>query len=491
MAYQIDRYNRSLLTIVEDGTIDQTTDLRFIGKNFAGYGEIHNENFLYLLENFSNASAPPKPLSGQVWFDNAKSKLKFYDGTSWRTAGGSEVSGSQPTGLTEGDFWWDNANDQLYVFNGAAFVLVGPQATGGAGVTQLVSRTVSDTNNISRSVIVAFVNDNPVMVLSSTEFSILNQAGNTIQGFDFIKKGLTLKNTDTEGKTAGSIDDESFRFWGTASNADMLNGIPASEFLTDTSPVFSNQIVANDGLTVGTTLALEQGNSNTNGILRNGVPSGKIQFWATNVGGTAVNSISVSSGALEPAADSQFDLGTPSLKFKTVYADSFEGGGIEQANKLQVSAGVYVSASVATLPNTIAVRDSNEVIFAKEFNGTATSAEYADLAEKYTTDKTYPVGTIMCVGGDKETTAASSSDVVIGVVSENPAYLMNATSEGQALALKGRVPVRVTGTVSKGQVVYADSNGTGSTRISDSLVGVALEDSTSTGEHLVECVLKV
>mgnify|MGYP003307612161 CR=1 FL=1 len=53
MAYQIDRYNNTLLTNVEDGTVDQTTDLKFIGKNYAGYGEIQNENFLFLLENFS------------------------------------------------------------------------------------------------------------------------------------------------------------------------------------------------------------------------------------------------------------------------------------------------------------------------------------------------------------------------------------------------------------------------------------------------------
>ena len=102
MAYAIDRYNNTLLTTVEDGTVDQTTDLKFIGKNYAGYGEIQNENFLFLLENFSGANQPARPLSGQVWFDSGTSKLKFYDGTQWRTTGGAEIGATQPTGLANG-----------------------------------------------------------------------------------------------------------------------------------------------------------------------------------------------------------------------------------------------------------------------------------------------------------------------------------------------------------------------------------------------------
>ena len=96
MAYAIDRYNNTLLTTVEDGTVDQTTDLKFIGKNYAGYGEIQNENFLFLLENFSGANQPSRPISGQVWFDSGTSKLKFYDGTQWRTTGGAEIGTTQP-----------------------------------------------------------------------------------------------------------------------------------------------------------------------------------------------------------------------------------------------------------------------------------------------------------------------------------------------------------------------------------------------------------
>ena len=105
MAYQVDRYNGTFLVSVEDGTIDTTTDLRLLGKNYDGYGEVQNENFLHLLENFANSAAPPKALSGQIWYDTTNKKIKFYDGSRFRTAGSSEVSASPPSGLSAGDFW--------------------------------------------------------------------------------------------------------------------------------------------------------------------------------------------------------------------------------------------------------------------------------------------------------------------------------------------------------------------------------------------------
>ena len=77
MAYQIDRFNRTPLVTVQDGTLDETTDIKFVGKNYAGYGEIQNENMLFLLENFSGSSQPPKPVSGQIWHDSTNGKIKL------------------------------------------------------------------------------------------------------------------------------------------------------------------------------------------------------------------------------------------------------------------------------------------------------------------------------------------------------------------------------------------------------------------------------
>jgi hypothetical protein len=113
MAYEVNKFNGVFLTSVADGTIDTTTDLRLVGKNYAGYGEVQNENFVHLLENFANTTAPPKSVTGQVWFDTATKKLKFYDGTRFKVAGGAEASASAPSGLVAGDFWWDTGAKQL------------------------------------------------------------------------------------------------------------------------------------------------------------------------------------------------------------------------------------------------------------------------------------------------------------------------------------------------------------------------------------------
>jgi hypothetical protein len=125
---------------------------------------------------------------------------------------------------------------------------------------------------------------------------------------------------------------------------------------------------------------------------------------------------------------------------------------------------------------------------------TASQAQYADLAEKYTTDQEYEVGTVMMVNTSEssEVTAAMAGNTAVGVISGAPAYLMNADSEGQAVALKGRVPVKVAGEVSKGQAVYVDDNGvaTASNTGSD-MVGIALESNGDSGVKLVECILKV
>ena len=78
MPYNINKFNGNLAAVVEDGTVDNTFDIKLIGKNYAGYGEVQNENYLFLLENFANSSEPPKKITGQVWFDSANKKLKFY-----------------------------------------------------------------------------------------------------------------------------------------------------------------------------------------------------------------------------------------------------------------------------------------------------------------------------------------------------------------------------------------------------------------------------
>ena len=134
---------------------------------------------------------------------------------------------------------------------------------------------------------------------------------------------------------------------------------------------------------------------------------------------------------------------------------------------------------------------SNGTLTSSIFAGEATSALYADVAEMYLPDADYSAGTVVCIGGSEEVTACSTSAIPAGIVSTDPAYLMNAGLEdGVAVGLIGRLPVRVVGAVTKGQVVKVDSTGVASATGSGERVGIALEASDVTGEKLIECMLK-
>ena len=91
--------------------------------------------------------------------------------------------------------------------------------------------------------------------------------------------------------------------------------------------------------------------------------------------------------------------------------------------------------------------------------GLSSSAKYADVAEIYTTDQEYDYGTVIVIGGEKEVTQSTSANdhKVIGVVSENPALMMNSDHEGQFIALLGRVPCKVVGKVGAGDLLVTSS----------------------------------
>jgi hypothetical protein len=137
-------------------------------------------------------------------------------------------------------------------------------------------------------------------------------------------------------------------------------------------------------------------------------------------------------------------------------------------------------------------------VYANTFDGTATKAQYADLAENYLADNQYEVGTVLIFGGDAEvtTTTLRSDTRVAGVVSENPAHLMNDALEGDnvtAVALTGRTPIKVVGVVQKGDMLISSSTQGFATRSTDpkvgTVIGKALENKTDAGEGVIEAVV--
>lgn len=124
--------------------------------------------------------------------------------------------------------------------------------------------------------------------------------------------------------------------------------------------------------------------------------------------------------------------------------------------------------------------------------GVASTAQYADLAEKYLADATYETGTVIVVGGEKEVTQSSFGDKAIGVVSASPAYCMNdELVGGTKIALKGRVPVKIVGAITKGKSITAGDNGTAvqCEHHFYGAFGVALESSDDEDLKLIECVI--
>lgn len=486
MPYSINKYNGQVLTVVEDGTIDNTLDIKLVGKNYAGYGEIQNENFVHLLENFSSGTQPPRPTSGQIWYDSSNKKLKFWDGTKFRTTGGAEISATAPTGLTTGDFWFDTVNNQLYAWSGSEFVLVGPQGVSGLGVTQMRARSVLDNTGASHGIIEGVVDDDTIFIISADEFT-LDNATNPITGYSLIKKGLTLIYSSTGITTTDHV------FWGTSNAAKGLvvggTFVSASNFVQAGTASFSTTVEFSDnGYIVGNDSDLKVSIVGGNEPVITNQVGDTITFKTTS-GVTTYTPMKLVANTIVPGADNTTNIGSTSYKYATMYATSFNGTAT-QADSLNVG-GSYRTASTSAGVNTVAARDASGNLTANVFQGVATSARFADLAEKYLADQEYETGTVIMVGGESEVTAATEGSRPIGVVSANPAYMMNSGLEGGTyIALKGRVPVKIYGSVNKGDklTVYANGWAKADNSVCETFA-IALETNHEAGVKLVEAVI--
>lgn len=188
-------------------------------------------------------------------------------------------------------------------------------------------------------------------------------------------------------------------------------------------------------------------------------------------------------------------LGSGSVTERTLTA----GTNISISNGSGVSGNPVISSSTTPEVSSIIKIGSNGSgdigQTGNRFNviyGTSTSARYADLAERYTTDQEYEPGTVLTVanGGDAEATASfQTGQRVLGVVSTNPAFLMNDDAPGQAIALRGRVPVKVVGAIRKGQPLVCNQDGKGIYGDTNNSFAIALESNDDIGVKLVECVI--
>jgi len=203
---------------------------------------------------------------------------------------------------------------------------------------------------------------------------------------------------------------------------------------------------------------------------------------AGNLGATGIQGPSGATGPAGPTGPAQTSITPTAVSANQNFYPVFLEGTLSSPKVPYVNSGLYYNPALQTL-------------YSQVFSGRATSANYADLAEKYLTDIEYPVGTIVMIGGEKEVTIATMHypNRIIGVISDKPAYLMNSELENsQAVALKGRVPIRIIGTCSKGDLLTVSTNPGIAVRTDINNLPIrfiALEDKTTHEEGIIEIAL--
>jgi hypothetical protein len=258
MSYQLNKTDGTLLLDLIDGQIDTaSTNLTLVGRNYSGYGEYFNENFIKLLENFSNTAAPSNPLTGQLWWDSTDQRLKVYNGTVWKSSGGPIVQNTRPQ-MVAGDLWIDNLNNQVYAFDGTDLMLMGPQYTESQGKSGFEIGSILDQQSRSRTVTNLYVGGTLSAVISAIEFTPIY--AQRILGL------VTASNPDGIIRVGYNIiDTANFKYRGIADSANALvtaGGVvrTADSFLPSTA----------SGITTGT-LTIQNSGGLTIGLSQNNV----------------------------------------------------------------------------------------------------------------------------------------------------------------------------------------------------------------------------
>jgi len=244
MSYTINKTDGSILATVADGQIDQlSSDLTLIGKNYSGFGDALNENFVKLLENFSDTAPPTTPIRGQIWFDVSELKLKVYTGSSFQPVSSATIASTQPTTLGVGDLWFNDIDRQLYFYDGTTTILLGPSYSTSQLLSGLQVVNLLDTNNFTRVVTYLYTNGVLLGIFSKDTFT----PKLPITGF-------TTGTTILPGFNAGSLSGIKFNV--TASNADSLGNQPAASYLRrDIDNIINGQltVTSNRGVLIGDT----------------------------------------------------------------------------------------------------------------------------------------------------------------------------------------------------------------------------------------------
>jgi len=277
MAYTINLTDGTVFATIADGTVNTASSMTLVGKNYAGYGEFLDENFIHALENSSNTSAPGSPLTGQLWWDKTNALMKVYNGTAFKVMTGSTSSASAPSNVIAGDLWWDTTNAQLKVYNGASWTVVGPAFTSAEGTAGAVPETITDSGATPHYVTSLYVNNTRVAIVSKD--SSFTPSAPTFTTFPTIYNGITLYNVGSPV------------FAGTVTNAALLDNLDSTDFMratANTSTTGTLAVLNNFGFTVGSANVFSVTTTSTDANVKSAISNGNLTLQA-NVGGTTYN----------------------------------------------------------------------------------------------------------------------------------------------------------------------------------------------------------
>ena len=480
-------------------------------------------------------------MQGQLWYDKTNNQLNVYTGTKFKPVGSTANSATAPTNAVLGDMWFDTTNTQLYVYTGTAWTLIGPTTVAGSGVTQVFAESPEDNTGVKRSILKLVANDAVVGVVSNLAFTPSSSetlgAALISAGYSTVAQGIQLSSSVSSAK-----------FRGTATDSDSLGGVAAANYLRSNANDTTSGtlgVLNDDGVTIGAGSDITMKLSSDDFTIAQTTQDKDIIF-TVNDGGTTTEALRIkgSTGRIEHlrVGDLTVDGTNTVMNTSTLTVEDniielnrnvSSNSGMPSYSGLKVNRG---NASTATEQDLFWVWDetfaddgttihgnaggawtafkSTDVggsemsaptlvdIRANVIHATATAAQYADLAERYATDTPLETGEVVILGGTQEITKCmeEKSNAVFGVVSDSPAYLMNAEAGNNdshpAVALKGRVPVKLSGKGVAGDRIV--SAGYGEARVATldecttfNVLGRLIKDKYNEETALTECVIGV
>ena len=309
MSYTITKTDGAVLTTIIDGTVDNTSSsLTLLGRNYSNYGQYMANDLVWLLENFSNTTAPLNPMAGQLWWNNSINLLQIFNGTGWKSVSAATANSIAPATTTVGDQWWDSVNQQLYTYNGttpyniAGWILIGPTYSSVQGKSGPVWEVIQDTIGSNHHILSIYLDSVRTGIISKDYVFTPNVA---IAGFTTIQTGYNLR-----------IGDE---LWGTASDSNSLGGVSSGTFFrkdVDNWTVGNIVVSNNNGVTVGTSQQLTTAVSGNDGVFRNNYLNGDLRFYVNVLGSTTeALHIEGSTGMVNVAADPVSGLGIATKQY--------------------------------------------------------------------------------------------------------------------------------------------------------------------------------